>query len=159
MKSAKTLAIVSCTVLLFTGVFALRAYAQDADSDSVDNSIPGEQNLVSLDGCWSGDVGKNLSQADTAAFTFMVSGSTIEPTSTFVFMFHNGQTLVMGTMSGTETSDGFKVKGAAGKKCKLTASGSTGGGGSNFLDGKYKFTGKCPQGIDKSGNISISMGC
>jgi hypothetical protein len=127
------------------------------DSPDEDSSV-GVDPLLSS-GCWSGDIGQNISQNDTSTFNFVVDGDKIQPTSTFVFSFNNGDIMVGGTMKGSATADGFTIKGNAGKGCKLKASGKLGGGGSTFINGEYKFTGKCPAGIDKKGNISISEGC
>jgi hypothetical protein len=175
LKLAKTLAIVACAGLLSAGVMgsAHHAYAQDAnemDNDagswnSGSSDSPDEYNsvdvnpLIALEGCWSGDIGQNISQNDTSTFNFVVDGKTILSTSTFVFSFNNGDIMVGGMMKGTVTENGFKIKGSAGKGCKLKASGELGGGGSQFIDGDYKFTGKCPKGIDKEGGISISQPC
>jgi hypothetical protein len=174
MKLAKKLAIAACAGLLFAGVIgsARRAYAQDANgmdndagslnsgsSDSADeNNSVGVDPLFDLSsGCWSGDIGQNISQNDTSTFNFVIDGDKIQPTSTFVFSFSNGDIMVGGTMKGSVTEDGFKIKGSAGKGCKLKASGKSGGPG--VLLGNYKFTGKCPAGIDKKGNLSITEGC
>jgi hypothetical protein len=162
MKLTKTLAIVAGAVLLsvcLTG-FGRHAYAQDNSNSPDEDSSVGVDPLFALDsGCWFGDIGQNISQNDTSTFNFVVDGKKIQPTSTFVFSFNNGDIMVGGTMKGSVTEDGFKIKGSAGKGCKLKASGKLGGGGSTFINGEYKFTGKCPAGIDKAGNISISEGC
>ena len=175
MKLAKTLAIGACAVLLSVCLmgFERHAYAQDANAmdndagswnsgsrDTDEDRFVGVGPLFALSGgCWSGDIGQNINQNDTSTFNFVVNGNKIQPTSTFVFSFNNGDIMVGGTMKGSVTADGFKIKGSAGKGCKLTASGKLGGGGSTFINGDYKFTGKCPAGIDKQGNISISEGC
>ncbi|MGB0060035.1 hypothetical protein [Candidatus Binatus sp.] len=162
MKLGKTLAIVACAVLLsvcLTG-FGRQAYAQDNSDGADEDSSVGVDPLLALgSGCWFGDIGQNISQNDTSTFNFVVDGKKIQPTSTFVFSFNNGDIMVGGMMKGSVTEDGFKIKGSAGKGCKLKASGKLGGGGSTFINGEYKFTGKCPAGIDKAGNISISEGC
>jgi hypothetical protein len=174
MKFAKMLAVVGCAGLLLAGMIgsARHAYAQDANeidndggslnsgsSDSADEyNSAGIGPLFDLSsGCWSGDIGQNISQNDTAIFNFVIDGKKIQPSSTFVFSFNNGDIMVGGTMKGSDTEDGFKIKGSAGKGCKLKASGKSGGPG--VLLGNYKFTGKCPGGIDKKGDLSITQGC
>jgi hypothetical protein len=163
MKLAKTLAVVACAGLLLTGVIgsARHACAQDANSDTADDSSPEAKKGPPIDigGCWQGDAGKRVGQA-TVQFNFNELKNKFY-SSSFVFQFESGDGVVnvTGDLGGSGTSAGFKFNGTAmqGKDCKLSGSGKEDTQPDPaLLSGKYKFKGNCPPGT-LSGNFSMNL--
>jgi hypothetical protein len=169
MKLAKILAVSACAGLLLASGFgwARHAYAQ-AD----DGALEGYPDVkktppFNFEGCWAGDAANVF---DTVDFNFGELDKSKITISTFDFNFSDGGpgTDFTGNFTGTASANGLKMTGddkvytSAGifEGCKFTASGTVDKGSDPVvITGKYKFAGKCPAGMIRSGEFSINQPC
>src|SRR5215469_1738332 len=120
------------------------ARAQDDVQGEMKNSGPG----VVTDGCYQGNVFNDAQGTGTIFLMLEIkNGKLVKSGSTYVINYDEGLT-EMAPISGRVTSTQFTFKGKAvgnqGSKCKISGK-ATPVMGETFLDGSYRYTGKCTE--------------
>ena len=172
MKLAKMLATLSCAGLLLSGVIGPTRHAFAQDVDSARGAYPDVKKKptpFNFEGCWEGNAANVL---DTVEFYFGELANSKITISAFDFNFSDGSDPsgmdFTGNFTGTASANGLTMTGddkvytsaAVFKGCKFTASGTVDKTADPVvLTGKYKFAGKCPAGMIKSGNFSVNQPC
>ena len=137
MLQRTTAAIAALAILFLIGT----AQAQD----DTKNNGPG----VVGNGCWQGNVLNDAQGTGTIAFIFEISKNKKFVKSGSMYVIHYDEGLTeMAPISGKVTSARFTFKGKAigNQMSKCTISGTvTPVQGETFLDGSYRYTGKCTE--------------
>jgi hypothetical protein len=141
------LIIAGMAAMVLTFVALAMPRAVRAQTDSIEASSP--DTAAVSNGCWQGMVFNDAQGIGTITFIFEISKShkIVKSGSMYVINYDEGLT-EMSPISGKVTATQFKWKGKAignqGSKCAISGLGSA-QNGVNFLDGNYRYTGKCTE--------------
>jgi hypothetical protein len=145
------------------------SYAQDADpgqdsdgswsapqTGATDDYTKKPNPTMHIAGCWSGTATDAGDGTGTARFEFHQNGNLKKLVigTTFDFQWSDSA-FAHGPLKGSVTTNGFAIKGNAGRTCPVTG---TGTGDSTQLTGTLVFTGNCAD-IFQTVTFSIAPGC